>query len=267
LEIKGEIIMSEQKTDLPRKNLFKKLDTINITKHIRQSGKFSYLSWSDAWKIFKTECPEAEFKKHFFSHNGVDLPYTKDDKGNCYVCVTLSANGDKITEIYPVLNNYNKPQINAGAFDVNTALQRCLTKCMAYYGLGSSLYRGEDIPENTETEKVKVIHPIETKTSEEKSLDKYNFGYSGSPYRLFAINGTDVESEFTEPITWGEAVKRKIQESFSPQLVMKANQKELGRIIVDVADFKDITEKRKVNLIARLGNLEIFAKEQQSKRG
>ena len=32
-------------------------------------------------------------------------------------------------------------------FDVNTALMRCLTKCLAMFGLGLYIYAGEDMPE------------------------------------------------------------------------------------------------------------------------
>ena len=46
-------------------------------------------------------------------------------------------------------------------FDINTAIMRCLVKCLAMFGLGTYIYAGEDLPEASK---------------EEEELRKYKFG-------------------------------------------------------------------------------------------
>ena len=46
-----------------------------------------------------------------------------------------------------MLDHRNKPIQGPNAFDVNNALQRCLTKAIAYHGLGHYIYAGEDVPQ------------------------------------------------------------------------------------------------------------------------
>ena len=48
----------------------------------------------------------------------------------------------------PVMDHRNKPIQNPDAFQVNTAIMRCLTKCLAMHGLGLYIYAGEDLPED-----------------------------------------------------------------------------------------------------------------------
>jgi hypothetical protein len=47
----------------------------------------------------------------------------------------------------PVLNHQNKAIPNPNAMDVNTAMMRCLTKCISLFGIGLYIYAGEDLPD------------------------------------------------------------------------------------------------------------------------
>jgi hypothetical protein len=40
----------------------------------------------------------------------------------------------------------NKAISNPDSFAINTAMMRCLVKCLALYGLGHYIYAGEDLP-------------------------------------------------------------------------------------------------------------------------
>jgi hypothetical protein len=143
-------------------SLFERLSAIDCSNHIEKKGKFSYLSWAWAWDTLKRNCPEARFQKHTFTHVTKadtpsevfvqrELPYMKDAQGFAYVKVTVFTNNDTQTEVFPVLNHSNKPVQNPNAFDVNTALQRCLVKAIAMLGLGLYIYAGEDLPEGAES--------------------------------------------------------------------------------------------------------------------
>ena len=132
------------------KSLFERLSAIDCRDHIEKKGKFSYLSWAWAWAILKRHCPEANFEKHTFEVMGREVPYMTDESGFAYVQVTVFTAEDTQTEVFPVLNHSNKPIQNPTAFDVNTALQRCLVKAIAMLGLGLYIYAGEDVPEGAE---------------------------------------------------------------------------------------------------------------------
>ena len=45
------------------------------------------------------------------------------------------------------MDNRNRAITNPDAFSVNTAVMRCLAKCIAMFGLGLYIYAGEDLPE------------------------------------------------------------------------------------------------------------------------
>ena len=44
------------------------------------------------------------------------------------------------------MDNRNNAITNPTSKDINTSLQRCLTKAMAFHGLGLYIFRGEDLP-------------------------------------------------------------------------------------------------------------------------
>ena len=125
---------------------FEQLSQINCNDHVQTKGKFSYLSWTWAWSILKKHVPDATFEKHLF--NG--LPYMVDANGYAFVSVSVTAEGDTLTEVYAVLDNRNQPIKNPTSFQINTSLQRCLVKAIAFTGLGLYIYAGEDLPDNEE---------------------------------------------------------------------------------------------------------------------
>ena len=129
-------------------NSYEILKAIDCSAHVEKKGKFNYLSWAWAWDTLKTHCPEATFEKHLFDNFELSKqPYMRDAEGYAYVMVTVTVEGQSSTEIMPVLNHSNKPIQNPNSFDVNTALQRCLVKAIAFTGLGLYIYAGEDLPE------------------------------------------------------------------------------------------------------------------------
>lgn len=154
--------MSDQKT----KTVWETLSALNVSEYTEKKNNMSYLSWAHAWAALKKAYPDAKFTKNLFD----GLPYTMDSNGYAYVSVTVSAGGDEATEIFPVLNHSNKPIQKPTSFDVNTALQRCLTKAIGYLGLGSYIYAGEDLPLSYEEPEGTVLdaegQPVRSGTAE-----------------------------------------------------------------------------------------------------
>ena len=149
----------------------KKID-VEKEKMVKRKGKYSYISWAMAWSALCDIYPDSTFEKHC---NEQGFPYFKDEQGYCFTKVTVTVKGKSVTEMLPVLNNYNKPIKNPDSMDVNTSLQRCLAKAVALHGLGVHVYSGEDIaeiPDNLgEEEKgteAKTIKPTEIKDKEPK---------------------------------------------------------------------------------------------------
>ncbi len=155
------------KKDAP-KSVWETLSRIDVSDHTEEKNGFTYLSWAWAWQTLKEHYPHARFVKHHDVETG--LPYFKDgETGNAFVRVTVdtgaSPDGEReeATETFPVLNYANKSIANPDSMEINTALQRCMTKAISYLGLGAYIYAGEDLPPGPR--EVKITHEKETKTA------------------------------------------------------------------------------------------------------
>lgn len=143
----------------PEQSVWERLSKIDVSSFTERKNGMTYLSWAHAWGVLKSAYPDASFEKVLF-HN--DCPYVIDANGYAYVVVRVRAGDQDVTEVFPVLDYKNKSIQNPNSFDVNTALQRGLTKAMAYLGLGHYIYAGEDLPvdhkqANPETAEVAVV--------------------------------------------------------------------------------------------------------------
>lgn len=128
-------------------SVFQRLSEIDVSHMTERKGQFTYLSWTHAWKAVKDNYPDAVFVKTVYTDNqNNQLPFMRDTKGNTWVGVAVSIEGETIEEIFPVLDNRNRAIQFPDSFQVNTAHQRCLTKALAYHGLGINVYAGEDLP-------------------------------------------------------------------------------------------------------------------------
>ena len=122
---------------------FMKLFRKDVSKYVKQKGKFNYLSWAYAWQELKKVCPTARY--------GV----TKAEDGSpffqtaCgyFVEVWVDVEGVSLSQVHPVLDNRNESIENPTSFQINTSIQRALAKCTALHGLGLYIFAGEDLPE------------------------------------------------------------------------------------------------------------------------
>lgn len=145
-------------------DVFKTLAAVDCSEHTEKKGNFTYLSWTWAWSLVKSHYPTATFEKVVFHDNQNNpLPFMRDTKGNTYVQTTVTIEGESHSEIYPVLDFKNKAMPFPDSFAVNTALQRCLVKTIAYFGLGLNIYAGEDLP---------VMDTEETKKEWQANVDR-----------------------------------------------------------------------------------------------
>jgi hypothetical protein len=121
---------------------------LNVNEHTEKKQNLTYLSWAWAWQEALKADPKASFKVHTFPtvEDGASPVMNINGTGMVWVDVTL--NGTTRTGFLPVMDHRNKPIPEPDAFQVNTALMRCMTKTLALFGLGLYIYAGEDLPEN-----------------------------------------------------------------------------------------------------------------------
>jgi Protein of unknown function (DUF1071) len=117
---------------------------INVNDHTEKKGQLTYLSWAWAWaEVLKLD-PAATWDVCEF--NGLPMVVMPDTTAMVKVSATIK--GDKKTSWLPVMDNRNKAIQGPDAFQVNTAIMRCLAKAIAMHGLGLYIYAGEDLPES-----------------------------------------------------------------------------------------------------------------------
>ena len=119
---------------------------INVNDHTERKGQLTYLSWAWAWaEVLKID-PGAVWEAH--EKDGLPVMFLPDASAMVKVSVTIK--GDRKTCLLPVMDNRNKAIKNPDSFAINTAIMRCMAKCIAMHGLGLYIYAGEDLPESDE---------------------------------------------------------------------------------------------------------------------
>lgn len=134
------------------KSIFETLNSKNVNEHVEKKNGLSYLSWAWAWAEVKKEFPEATYTVY---ENGDGWNYFTDGK-TCWVKTGVTIEGLEHIEYLPVMDfrNQSIPADKVTSFNVNTAIQRSLTKACARHGLGLYIYAGEDLPEGYENAEV-----------------------------------------------------------------------------------------------------------------
>jgi hypothetical protein len=121
-----------------------------IDKYIQKKNGFDYLPWSIAYHYVKAVFPKAKVIKHTFrcdTDNETIAPYMRDAQGHAWVQCSILWEGFETSEIFPITDFRNQPIKNPTSKDVDNALQRCMTKCIAMFcGVGLQLWHGEDLP-------------------------------------------------------------------------------------------------------------------------
>ena len=126
--------------------MIKSLLELDVQKHVEKKNGLSYLSWAWAWAEALKADPAAKFHVDTFQRaDATTVPYM-DINGTAMVWVRTTLFGKEMTCFLPVMDHRNKPIPNPDAFQVNTAIMRCMTKCLALHGLGLNVYAGEDLP-------------------------------------------------------------------------------------------------------------------------
>lgn len=115
---------------------------INVNDHVERKNGLAYLSWAWAWaEVLKLD-PQATWEAA--ERDGI--PAILLPGGTAMVKVTVTVKGHAKCCLLPVMDHRNKAIPNPDAFAINTAIMRCLVKCISMHGLGLYIYAGEDLP-------------------------------------------------------------------------------------------------------------------------
>ena len=139
--------------------VFETLSTIKIDKKdIDKKGQFNYISWATAWDHVSRAYPDVTFTKKLSDIDG-------------FVSVSVTIEGKTLTEEFPILDNVNKSAKKPDSFQINTAFQRGLVKCLGMFGYGLFIYKGEDLPPDDVSHETIPEQPKEDYVDENSHTD------------------------------------------------------------------------------------------------
>jgi hypothetical protein len=133
---------------------YTEIRSINVNTHIEKKNGLSYLSW--AWAVDQLLLLDSDASWEY----GEPRRFGE----TLMVFCTVTAFGKRRTAQLPVMDFYNRAISNPDAYQVNTAMQRCLAKAISLHGIGLYIYAGEDLPAlETKTKAEAKVNPSSTK--------------------------------------------------------------------------------------------------------
>lgn len=140
---------------------------VDVKPFIERKKNYDYLTWSIAWREFKKLYPSATYK---IAKNNEGYPEFKSENGSM-VFTEVTVDGIAHEMWLPVMDYKNDYISNPSSTDVNKSVMRCLVKNLAMFGLGLTVYAGEDLPEEQKnsTSSPNKTQPKKEQTEEEKA--------------------------------------------------------------------------------------------------
>jgi len=143
----------------------------NVNDHTERKQNLTYLSWAWAWAEALKADPKATYKVEMFGDKCF-----MDINGTAMVWVTVTIFDKAMTCQLPVMDHRNKAIPNPDAFQVNTAIMRCMTKALSLHGLGLYIYAGEDLPEGEQVEQPAPEKPTLTNARFAQAIERIKDG-------------------------------------------------------------------------------------------
>jgi len=160
---KNEVVSIDNK-----KSLFDRCRSIDVSDIVKKNyNGTAYISWADAWSRLKENFPDASYEVAYFKDGLIDVPYLKTPIG-FWVGTSVTVEGTTIRQILPIMDNKFNSMTAPSSRDVNDNIQRCLVKNIAMFGLGISVYQGDDI--YAEDTKPAPINKLEKCTRQQSKM-------------------------------------------------------------------------------------------------
>ncbi len=182
------------------KNYFEELNSVNVADKTEKKGKLTYLSWAWAWAELKKRFPDSTYK----IYETEDGLFYHTDGRTCWVKTGVTVNGIENIEYLPIMNNYNKSikLEDVTSFDVNTAIQRSLTKAVARHGLGLYIYAGEDLPEDAAEENAEPKEEKKEKGKAKEPKEEKKSELKATPKQIELLHKLVAESDWKKMLDW-----------------------------------------------------------------
>lgn len=188
-------IPADATADERRSLMFDAMYSADLSEETEKKSNLTYLSWSQAWKVFKQFYPSATYKIHTNPNTG--LPVFESEMG-LMVHTSVEADGITYEDWLPVMDYANRAMKSvpytvqvydkqnkqyvekrvegATTFDVNSSIQRSMVRAIARHGLGLYIYNGFDhINEDGEPQ-------VQQTTNNGGYQQKNNGGYQRQQY-------------------------------------------------------------------------------------
>ena len=125
------------------KGIWETLSNLDLSSVVEKKMGLAYLSWANAWDVVMSHYPAATFE--------ILDPVNFDD-GSMEVWCSVTIDGHIRKMWLPVMDHRNNSIKCPTSRQVSDARMRCLVKCLAMFGLGLYIYRGEDLPKQDSPE-------------------------------------------------------------------------------------------------------------------
>ena len=128
----------------------------NVNESTDKKGNVTYISWANAYGELKKIYPDAFFTIYEHDTQFGACNYFTDGRF-AWVKVGVTVQGQELIEELAVMDYANRavPLNQLTSVDVQKAIKRCLTKCIALHGLALYIYKGEDLPDEEAEKKRK----------------------------------------------------------------------------------------------------------------
>lgn len=150
-------------------SVFATLSAIDITGKLKKKKDLSYLPWSSAWAIVKEHYPDATYHP-VKTANG--CLYHTDGK-TCWVETSVTIAGETQNETLAVMD-YKNQSITSDVVtscEFEKSIKRCLVKNCALFGLGLSLWNGEELSDAAKTTRAKKKAADDAAAKEKKKAE------------------------------------------------------------------------------------------------
>jgi hypothetical protein len=145
--------------ELTYKEVWATLNALDLSEYHDKKGNFTYLSWTDAWKILMEHYAFAtyEFQPETYENNGTVMSH----------CIVRIGHLERYMWL-PCMDNRNNSVANPTTRQIQDSRMRCLVKCLAMFGLANYIFRGEDLPDAdkdvAEAQVTQEVQEVESET-------------------------------------------------------------------------------------------------------
>lgn len=138
------------------KQVWETFRAIDVKPMAEKVGKADYVTWSKVWALIMEHYPQSFYS--FDNERRIQTGEGETVEVNCQLTIVENAtNPRKITRHMhlPVMQSMGQfaAIVNPSARDISDARMRCLVKAAAMFGLGLSLWHGEDMQAHEEHDK------------------------------------------------------------------------------------------------------------------